>query len=115
MFFWRWPPEITKMARDGFPYWFNNKRPKAKVAQSFERDQTIREKVKEKLINVRSKGYITSGFVKSLIKYFSVPKGENDVRMVYDGTSSGFNDFVWAPSFGLPTIDSMLRSVDHDA
>ena len=34
--------------------------------------------------------------------------------MVYDGMSSGFNDLVWAPSFGLPTIDSMLRSVDND-
>ena len=33
--------------------------------------------------------------------------------MVYDGTSSGFNNWVWAPSFSLPTIESMLRSVDH--
>ena len=31
--------------------------------------------------------------------------------MVYDGISSGFNEWVWAPSFGLPTVESMLKSV----
>ena len=53
------------------------------------------------------------GFIKSLIRFFVVPKGDSDVRVVYDGTSSGFNHWVWAPSFGLPTIESMLRLVDH--
>lgn len=34
--------------------------------------------------------------------------------MVYDGTSSGFNDSIWVPSFGLPVIESVLRSTDTD-
>ena len=29
--------------------------------------------------------------------------------MVYDGTASGFNSMVWVPSFGLPTISTLLR------
>ena len=69
--------------------------------------------MRNKLDSVRKKGYMKPGFVKTLIRYFSVPKGESDVRMVYDGTSSGFNDWVWAPSFSLTTIESMLRLVDH--
>ena len=29
--------------------------------------------------------------------------------MVYDGTASGFNDSVYVPTFGLPTIETLLR------
>ena len=113
LFFWRWVKQYRKMARDGIPYWFKGKKTKIKRPQAYEKDINVRIRVTEKLSTVRNKGYIKSGYVKSLIKYFAVPKGEGDVRMVYDGTSSGFNDYLRAPSFGLPTIDSMLRSVDH--
>jgi hypothetical protein len=34
--------------------------------------------------------------------------------MVYDATKSGLNDSLWAPSFGLPTMDSTLRSIDFN-
>jgi len=42
---------------------------------------------------------------------FDVPKGDDDIRMVYDGTKSGLNACLWAPWFPLPTVDSLLRSV----
>ena len=29
--------------------------------------------------------------------------------MVYDGTASGFNESVFVPTFGLPTIETLLR------
>jgi hypothetical protein len=32
--------------------------------------------------------------------------------MVYDASKSGLNDVVWAPSFGLPTVDLTLRGID---
>lgn len=38
--------------------------------------------------------------LKSLIKYFSVPKGEDDARIVYDVMANNLNDRVWVPSFG---------------
>ncbi len=44
--------------------------------------------------------------------FFAVPKGEDDIRMVYNGTSCGLNDAVFAPWFALPTMDSHLRAVD---
>ncbi len=53
--------------------------------------------------------------LKSIIRYFAVPKGEEDIRIVYDATASGLNDHVWTPSFWLPTIDSLLRSLDTDS
>jgi hypothetical protein len=32
--------------------------------------------------------------------------------MVYDGTKSGLNEMLWAPWFPLPTVDSLLCSVE---
>ena len=113
LFFWRWQRSYKSNVRDGIPYWFKGSKPRAKKPQSYEQDDEVRKRVREKLSTVRRRGYIRAGFVKSLIRYFSVPKGEDDVRMVYDCTSSGFNRWVWVPSFGLPTVETMLRSVEH--
>ena len=35
-----------------------------------------------------------------------------NIRMVYDATSSGLNDAVWAPWFPMPTVESHLRAVE---
>ncbi len=51
--------------------------------------------------------------IQLLIKYFAVPKGEGDWRVVYDVGANGLNDCVWAPSFFLPSVDALLRIVDH--
>jgi hypothetical protein len=82
-------------------------------------DDGVRERVKpkiEKVIKRRYMARVTTGLrLKSLIKYFAVPKGIDDIRIVYDGTASGLNDSVWAPSFWLPTIDSLVRALDADS
>ena len=69
--------------------------------------------MKAKLSNIRLKGYLEKGSVLSLTSYFAVPKGPDDIRMVYDGTKSGLNEALWVPSFGLPTIDTLLQSVEE--
>ena len=38
-----------------------------------------------------------TGVVKSLTAFFDVPKGSDDIRMVYDGTVNGFNDSIEVP------------------
>jgi hypothetical protein len=48
----------------------------------------------------------------SLMGYFSIPRDVMDIRMVYDAMKSGLNDVVWAPSFGLPTVDLTLRGIE---
>ena len=69
----------------------------------------------EKLEAVRRKQYIAPGTVTSLTSFFSVPKGKDDVRMVYDATASGLNESIWVPHFPLPTIESHLRCVDENS
>ena len=98
------------MARGGIPVcWLSDKRPSSKVLQSKIQNQDTLEKIRSKVSSVREKRYIKNGFVKSLIKFFGVPKGDDDVRVVYDGTASGFNDLIWVPSFSLPTVETLLR------
>ncbi len=65
-------------------------------------------KVWEKLANVREKGYISTGLVKSLTSYFAVAKGDSDIWMVYDASASGLNACLWVPTFTLPSADSLL-------
>ena len=67
--------------------------------------------MKAKVDKVRSRDYIEYGWVKSLTHMFYVEKGLTDIRMVYNGTSSGLNDVLWAPHFGLPIMQHTLRSL----
>jgi hypothetical protein len=62
-------------------------------------------------MTILSKGYLARGEVRSLTSFFAVPKGEDCVRIVYDGTKSGLNGQLWAPWFPLPTIDTHLRCI----
>jgi len=66
-----------------------------------------------KLPKFVKRGYISQGSVTSLISYFSVPKEESDIRLVFDGTKSGLKSKLWAPSFCLPFIESLLPMLEH--
>lgn len=65
-----------------------------------------------KIDNIHLRGYMKRGPVITLTSFFGVPKDVTDIQMVYDASQSGLNDVVWAPSFGLPTVDSTLWGID---
>ena len=68
---------------------------------------------KEKLGDVRRKGYIAPlNAILSLTSFFLVPKGVDNIRMVYDGTKSGLNAVLFAPWFKLPKVDGMVLTVE---
>ena len=113
-FFWRMPDaQWMREMRDGIaPMWIGDP-PSYRRRQKANPDEKQRSFEKKKLTKVRQRGYIshTPG-IKSLTSFFSVPKGEDDIRMVYDGTKSGLNDALFAPWFGLGNVTSMLRTVE---
>jgi hypothetical protein len=47
-----------------------------------------------------------------LTSFFSFPKGEPDIRLVYNGTQIGLNECLWAPWLKLPTIEQHLWAVE---
>ena len=111
-FFWRWPKPIRKSVRDGYPVFIQGRLPTWKRKQDIPRQVYMQIKMKEKLLKVTQRRYIIPGKVTSLIHTFAVPKGDDDIRLVYDGTKSKLNASTFAPNFFLPSIDSMLMSVD---
>jgi hypothetical protein len=109
LFFWRWPIESRLWAWDGHPVYFDEPFPANRKHQPAEPDPEIRAKVAGKLAKFVDRCYIVPSHVESLISYFSVPKGDSDVGLVFDGTKSGLNATICAPSFHLPTIDSLTH------
>ena len=113
-FFWRWDSEWIEAQRDGFKQWL---RPEAENLHWFRKQPKVTPErkilISKKLEDVRYKGYIAPGPVSSMMSYFDVPKGTNDIRMVYDGTKSGLNSVMWAPWFPLPTASTLLRMVEQ--
>ena len=117
IYHFRFPLRYQKIARDGVPIFFEKPGPSTMRPQPKFTDSEVRDKVRPKVEKVIKRRYMvrTGIKLKSLIKYFAVPKGETDIRIVYDATASGFNECVWAPSFWLPTIDSLVRALDADS
>jgi len=126
LFFWRWGP-VLREARDGFPIRDPGSLAKYKRRQR-RLEPDIARKLAEKIHDQRVKGYIeqleTSAGEPdqpiSDVDYFPVPKTECpvtgkrlDIRVVYNGTSSGLNEAVWAPNFWLPTPNTALRHLDY--
>lgn len=109
---WRWPEWYQETIRDGLKVWIKKKNPKKWLRpQKAGKTKQEHEKMKAKLQLVRDRRYVDAGFVQSLTSFFAVPKGDDDIRMVYDGTKSGLNDSIWVPSFPMPTVNTMLRAV----
>jgi hypothetical protein len=112
-FHWRWPEFYQRVIRDGLKVHFCSEKPRYKKPQKGTKDAATRAKIIKKLKKVRTRRYIAPGFVTSLTSFFAVPKGEDDIRMVYDASVSGLNDTIWVPRFPLPTIQTHLRSVQE--
>jgi hypothetical protein len=84
------------------------------VPQPDTKDPKVKAAMTRKLQTVREGAHLVAAFVVSLTSFFGVPKGDDDIRMVYDGTKSGVNDAVWVPSFWFPTATTLLKMVTFE-
>ena len=53
------------------------------------------------------RGYITEEVILALPSLFYVPKGTDDIRMVFDATVSGISNYVWAPNLMFQSMGSL--------
>jgi hypothetical protein len=88
--------------------------PKNFVPQKEEPDPARKEKIRLKLLKVLARRYFEYGDVASLTQFFSVAKGDEYIRMVYNSTSSGMNAHLWCPWFALATINTILRALEPE-
>jgi len=113
LFYWRWPSWYRDKVVAGIPVFFHETFVPAGRAQPDERDPVVKLQQGIKLGKVTARRYVakTEG-VKDWTSFFSVPKGTEDIRMVYDASKSGLNSAIWVPGFPLPTTNTHLRSVE---
>lgn len=116
LLFFRFPKKYQGLARDGIPIKFIKPGPTKMDAQP-SLVLAAQKVLKDMIGKMFKRGYLAppTGKISSLIKYFAVPKGPEDWRIVYDAGANGLNDCVWIPSFGLPTVSSLLRIVDDSS
>ncbi len=118
--YFRFPECYCLQARNGVTVFFKDKGPTQMRQQPRLSGPDERDVFKLKISKFIKKGYIIPlepGQIKSLIKYFVVPKGIldgaiQDWRVVFHAGANKLNDSVWAPSFALPSVNSLLRIVD---
>jgi hypothetical protein len=79
--------------------------------QKGHKDPAKHEMMQAKVVQVCKQGYILPGKVVGGTHYFCVVKGADDIRMVYNSTSCGLNDVLWALHFGLLTVKQTLRAL----
>ena len=115
LLFWRWAKEARSDARDGsiLP-WKIPPFPKYVLPQRYPKNACEKEMVISKIKDPISKRYISEGFVESLSTFSPVPKGDEDIRIVYDMTKCGINACLWSPRFYLSTPDSVFDFIDYN-
>ena len=114
LFFWRWPEVYQKQVRDGIAVTLLDKPPVYWRQSRWPEDSAQLEAMRKKIKKVADRGYIKDGTVDSLISFFAVPKGAEDIRMVYDATKCGLNEVIWSPNFFLPSVSTVVRSATPD-
>ena len=123
MIFWRWPSQIRSLVRDGIrPYYVHHLPTNKKKTQSPPADR--KTQIWDNFKKAITRGYLTlidSEEVKNFIDNFHIPKGEEDIRVVLNGTRYGLTKAVFAPNYWLlysPVITRILhfgyKSVDMD-
>jgi hypothetical protein len=110
-FFWNWSEAYQRDVRDGQRHFLTGPLPVFMKVQKWHRDAASHELMQKKVVQVMKQGYVSAGTVVSSTHYFSMPKGLDDIRMVYNGTSCGLNDVLWGPQFGLPTIKQTTHAL----
>ncbi len=115
------PVRYQQQACDGVGIFFRDAGPTLMRAQP---PLGINEKevLSKKIMKFIKKGYIVppTNKIKSLIKYFAVPKGiledvVQDWQILFHPGANKLNDSIWAPSFSLPTMNLLLQIVDSNS
>ena len=115
LIFWRWPSPMRKQARDGIPPYI-----KGPLPTNMKRSRVSSEEkplIWAKLCKYLKKGYLLikiGNVITNVIDYFSVKKGEEDIRVVYNGVSCGLNTATWCSNFWLPTSTTLTCLLLYD-
>jgi hypothetical protein len=110
LLFWRWPERWRVEARDG-AIGLHTGRPPARLHYPSPpvMDETTKRLDREKLAKLLRRRYLECGPCRNTVPRFAVPKGSDDIRVVWDLKKNGVNEHMFTPGFFLPTVATYLR------
>lgn len=113
LLFWRWPEIWFDEARDGAAG-FHTKQPRPRLTfpEVPIKEEWIVQKDKEKLEKLLRRRYIVPGYCRLTVPRFPVPKGQDDIRVVWDLAKNGVNETMYTPSFFLASMSTYIRRID---
>jgi hypothetical protein len=110
LLFWRWPVRWRTEARDGAKgFHLGTPRPRRHFPPIPVKEPWIIAKDLEKLEKLLRRRYVVPGKFVLAVPRFPVPKGADDIRVVWDLAKNGLNKEMFTPSFFLPTMATYLR------
>ena len=115
LIFWRWHSCAQAFSQDGIQPYFIGPLPNSQACPRQPQKEGLPQLWK-KLAKALHRGYlqfVSSSSVKNFVDFFHVPKGNDDIRMVLNGTSCGLNDAIFAPNFWLPYAPTMTRLLHY--
>jgi hypothetical protein len=71
-------------------------------------DEWIVVNDREKLVKLLRRRYIICGPCQNTVPRFAVPKGKDDIRVVWDLKKNGVNEQMFTPSFFLPAVSTYI-------
>ena len=111
--FWRWPERWLLEARDGATACVVERPPRRLHWPPLPQEEWMEDLDVEKIAKLISRRYIEAGPVKVVIPRMCVPKGDDDVRVVWDMTRNGVNPGLFASTFYLIGIYSLMDRIDE--
>ena len=76
------------------------------------KEKWIVDKDREKLVKLLRRRYIVPGPCSNTVPRFPVPKGPDDIRVVWDLAKNGLNETMYTPTFFLATMGTYLRRLE---
>jgi hypothetical protein len=115
LIFFRFPACYCTQAKQGVRVMFTDKGPSLRRQQPLLKPDE-KEVLCKKITKFVEQKYIAppTSWIKSLIKYFAIPKGLQDWRIVFHAGTNHLNDCVWAPLFCLPMVSLLHCIVDEE-
>ena len=110
LLFWSYDQDTQLLsAHDGMQIFVQATLPTTQMRQARRPTPEKAAQLGPKIDKVRLQKCILPSKVSNLTDSFGAPKGDEDIRVVYNGASSGLNEALWAPAFFLPNDDSAAQ------
>jgi hypothetical protein len=115
LMFWHWPGSWLEEARDGARARVRKRPPRRLKWLAIRQEDWALELDAVKLSKLITRRYLEPGPVNSTVPRFPVPKGDCDIRVVWDLTKNRVNESVCPPSFFLLGFSSLVLRVPTGA